>query len=225
MKKHVWAVLCLFGVAQAEAAPDLNGVIWHPLNPPTQLRSADGKPVPLKPEARKLYEQHQAQRKQGDVQFDLTERCQPPGLPRLLTQNQPFEFLQRDDRVFIAYQWNRLVRVIDMNVPQSEDAYPKFLGQSVGQWQGDTLVIDTLSFKDVTLLDDAGMPHSEALHLTERYQLSENGQQLQVRVTIDDPETFTRPWDTVLTFKAEKNGRLGEDVCVERNKLEFWRGE
>jgi hypothetical protein len=226
MKRRAWALICLLaGSTSLSAAPDLNGVIWHPVNLSAQLESADGRRVPLLPEARKAYQQHQAQRKQGDLNFDLTERCQPPGLPRLFAQPQPFEFLQRDERIFISYQWNRLIRVVDMNVPQAEVLYPTFLGQSVGAWQGNTLVIDTIGFNDATLLDDLGMPHSDALHLTERYQLSNNGKQLTLRVTIDDPQTFEHPWDTVFHFKAERQGRLDEDVCVERKKLEFWQGK
>jgi hypothetical protein len=226
MKKHVWLLLCLLITSSPLwAAPNLNGIVWLPLKPSTQVKPADGKPVPLLPEARQVYERHQAQRQQGDLSFDFTERCQPPGLPRLFAQNQPFEFLQRDERIFIAYQWNRLIRVIDMNVPQPEALYPMFLGQSVGIWQNNTLVIDSTSFNDTTLLDDAGLPHSDALHLTERYQLSKNGKRLTLRVTIEDPQTFAHPWDAVFHFKAEPGGRLGEDVCVERKKLEFWRAK
>jgi hypothetical protein len=205
------------------AAPDLNGALWYPISPPAALRPIKGGPVPLLPDAKALYERNRVARKSGNLAFDPTERCQAPGLPRLLLQRQPFEFLQRSERIFIAYQWNRLVRVVDMDVSQPEPIGPTYLGQSVGRWEGDALVVDSISFNDTTLLDDAGMPHSDELHLTERYELSRDGRRLQLRLTIEDPKTFSQPWETALNFRREQAGRLSEDICVERKGVTFWK--
>ena len=87
--------------AQAQAAPDLNGGTWMPVKPPAALRTVDGKLPPMLPASRKVYEQHVTQRRSGDLSFDGMERCLPPGLPRLLTQPQPFEFLQRPEQIVV----------------------------------------------------------------------------------------------------------------------------
>jgi hypothetical protein len=213
---------CLIGT-QALSAPDLNGSIWYPVNPPGQIRDLSGKPPPLLPVAKATLAKHVAARKAGKLEFDTTERCLPPGLPRLLTQPMPFEFLQRDERIFIAYQWNRLVRVVDMNVPQGEVYGPQFMGQSVGKWEDDSLVIDSVGFNDSSLFDDAGAPLSEDLRLIERYRLSADGQTLNLTLTVADPKTYSKPWQTKLSFRREAGGRLAEDVCVERKGVIFWK--
>lgn len=220
-------MLCLsvitFGLPASLPAADLNGGIWYVENPPHALRPIDGSRAPLLPDAQRIYNDRIAARNQKNLDFDSTEKCKPPGIPRLLLQPQPFEFLQRSERIFVVYQWNRLVRVIDMDVPQPESLGPTYLGQSVGQWQGNTLVVDSQSFNDTTLLDDAGMPHSDELHIVERYTLSPSARRLTLRIRIDDPKTFSRPWETVLHFKRDPTGRLAEDVCVERKKITFWK--
>lgn len=221
----LWLPGILVPLLTGAATPDLNGAIWRPIDSRTELRQANGSPPPLLPEARKKYEENRAARRRGQTDFDPAERCVAPGVPRLLLQNMPFEFLQRDERIFIHYQWNRLVRVIDMNIAQPEPYGPLLLGQSVGRWDGGTLVIDTISLDDRTLLDDAGMPHSDALHVIERYRLMNEGRTLQLALTIDDPKTFSKSWEARLRFRRDAGDRIEEDVCVERKGVVFWKGD
>jgi len=223
--KGALAAILLWAAQAAPAGVDLNGITWHPVNPQESLTPADGSPAPLLPDARDTYRRNQASLKAGNDEFDLTRRCQPPGLPRLLSQPMPFEFLQRDEIILVVYQWNHLIRVVAMDVPQAEPIGPTFLGQSVGHWEADTLVIDTIAFNDTTLLDDLGMPHSESLHLTERYRLANDAQRLQLQLTIEDPQTFSKPWQAEFEFRGDAGGRLAEDVCVEREGVIFWNGD
>lgn len=224
MKETTLAIL-LCAAQAAPAATDLNDIVWHPVNPQEPLTPADGSPVPLLPHAGETYRRNRESIQAGNDEIDLTRRCQPPGVPRILSQPMPFEFLQRDEIIFISYQWNHLVRVVEMDVPQPEPIGPTFFGQSVGRWEADTLVIDTIAFNDSTLLDDLGMPHSDSLHLTERYRLDSDARRLQLQLTIEDPQTFSKPWQAELQFRADPGRRLAEDVCVEREGIIFWNGD
>ena len=213
------------GPANAAAPFDLNGGTWAPINPPQMLRTIDNKAPPLLPDAEKLYQQHLAERKDGDLSFDNTEKCLPPGLPRLLTMSGGFEVLQTPTQIIFLYQWNRLMRMVDMNMPQRQVIGPTFDGQSVGNWDGGKLVVDSIAFSDDTLLDSAGLPHSDALHVTEQYSASPDEKFLTDLITIDDPKDYATPWQTKLSFRHIPDGSITEDVCLERKGIKWgdWR--
>jgi len=211
----------LLGASCAFAVPNLNGGTWQVVDPPQALLTESGQQPPLLPAAKGVYEQHLAARRAGDLSFDGTEHCLPPGVPRLLTMPGSFEFLQRPEQIIIHYQLDRLLRVIDMNVPQRPLVGPAYLGQSVGVWNGNTLVIDSIGFMDGTLLDNAGLPHGDALHATEKYRFAADGQSMTADVTIDDPEDYAAPWTTELSFRHDTNGSIPEDVCLARKKIHW----
>lgn len=210
----------------AAAAPNLNGGTWQAINPAQTLMTVDGKPPPLLPDAQAVYEKHRAARKAGDASFDTTEHCLPPGLPRVLYMpGYSFEFLQRPEQIAIHYQWNRLLRLVDMDIPQPDLIAPTYLGQSVGKWQGDTLVVDSIGFIDTTLLDAAGLPHSDALHVIERYTPSSDGKRMTVRITIEDPKTYVKPWEIKLNLKHNPQGQIQEDMCLQRKHINWGKFE
>jgi hypothetical protein len=208
--------LSLGATATTQAGhPDLTGV-WSIVSHPAALKTVDGTAPPLTPGAKAVYAQHRAAAAKGDRSFDGTTRCLPPGLPRLLLMNAPFEILQRDRAVYFVHELNRLPRraYFDEKLPSEPD--PLYLGYSVAHWEGPALVIDSAGFLDCTLLDDAGLPHSDALHLTERYQLSPDGLRLKARFTIEDPQTFTKPWTTKAEYVKKPGYELREDVCADK---------
>jgi hypothetical protein len=199
------------------STPDLTGV-WSIVKPEDELKTEDGKVPPLLPDAKTVYEKNKAMVARGDHSFDSTTHCLPPGLPRLMLIRSPFEILQRTNTIYFVHELNRLPRRAYLNEKLPTDVDPHYLGYSVAHWDGDTLVIDTNGFEDGTLLDASGLPHSEALQLTERYELDKDGKHLHARFTIEDARTFSAPW----SFKAEyvkKSGyELHEDVCADRQK-------
>ena len=206
----------LFSCASlASQAPDLSEGTWRAVNPSDALTTIAGREPPLLPEARLKYEQNKAAARAGDRQFDTASRCLPPGMPRLLYMPGAFEFLQRREQIVILYQWNRLVRVVDMNVPQRELVGPSYLGQSVGRWEGSTLRIETIGLVDSTILDSTGLPHSEQLRLTEQY-IPESANRMHVIITIDDPKMYASAWQAKLTLEHQPDGVIPEDVCLER---------
>jgi len=198
----------------AWATPDFSGV-WRLSSDQTALTTTDGSVPPLLPGTLKAYRATQARRAAGDVSWDGTAtRCKPPSEPRIMLEPMPFEIMQQTDKLFFAYQWNRLDRFVYFDKPMIVIA-PTYFGTSVGKWDGDTLVVDVEGFNDKSFLDRDGMPRSTQLKLTERFHLSADRKTLYERIRINDPGTFSHPWDAQLTF-ARQTGHLQEDVCEER---------
>ena len=210
----MFALLALPGLCLA-AKPDLTGV-WSITSDDSTLKTVDGKTPPLTPAADAIYKKHLAEASKGDRSFDGVTTCLPPGLPRLMLEKEPFEIMQRDKAVYFVSQVNRLPRRAYFNEKLPTDVDPEYLGFSVAKWDGDTLVIDSSGFRDITLLDDSGLPHSEDLHLTERYTLSKDGKELRARFTIEDPKTFTRRWEARAEYKKLPGYEIPEEVCADQ---------
>jgi len=128
----------------------------------------------------------------------------------------PFRIQQQANLVSIIFQWNHLYRLIYLDSDHCEAVSKAYLGQSVGKWQGQQLQVDSTGFNAATWLDDAGLPHSDALHLIETYSLRDHGNGLEVRLSIEDPQTFSRPWEAVLQFKRMSGGVRDDDYCLGR---------
>jgi len=212
------AVAALGFGARAQAAPDFSGV-WQPVNPPLALHTVRGVEPPLLPAAKAVYDQHKAMLAKGDVSFDRTRtRCGPPGEPRIMTEAMPFDIVQTPTQLLFGYQWNRLVRFVKFDT-KMDVLSPFYFGTSVGTFDGSMLVIDAEGFNDRFFLDRSGMPHSDQLKLTEYFSLGKGGQTMQARIHVEDPQTFSAPWDTVLHFRKLPNTRITEDICTMREKL------
>ena len=100
---------------------------------------------------------------------------------------------------------------------QPDDPQPAWLGYSVGKWDGDTFVVDTIGVNENTWLDNAGRPHSDAMHLTERYHRTDFGH-MDMQLTIDDPKAFTKPWTVSENARLMPDTDLLEYICSENNK-------
>jgi hypothetical protein len=197
------------------AASDLAGV-WIVTGYSPALKTSDGKAPPLLPEAAKRYAERQALLAKGDASFDIVaSRCGAPGMPRVMMLPYDFEIVQNPHRLVFLFQWNRLYRRVDIGEPSHDAEDFQWSGRSVAHWDNDTLVIDTGQIDD-TLLDAAGMPHSDVLKITERLRLLDDGT-LQNRMRFEDPKTFAQPWDTEVTYRKLPSGtEVGEDICLDR---------
>jgi len=129
----------------------------------------------------------------GKPMWSRSARCWATGPAFLLTPAQPMFFIQTPEQVRILAQHDNDVRRIYMNVSHSADLKPSWYGESVGHYEGDTLVIDTIGFNDKTFIDNFRTPHSEKLHMIERLRLVEGGRFLEAEVLIDDPAVFLKP--------------------------------
>jgi hypothetical protein len=152
--------------------------------------------------------------------------CRPMGVPFILTYVRPIQFLQEPDRVTILYQYDHQSRTVYLNRPHAKDVKPSWYGESVGYYEGDTLVVDTVGLNDKTWIDKFGTPHTEALHVIERYRLTDRGERLQVDFTVSDPGAFTMDWSGMVRFSRTEEweapqlapaGVMLEEVCAENN--------
>ena len=146
---------------------------------------------------------------------DTTLQCFPPGVPRIYLFNFPMEILTVPGRVLIVYEFGHFIRQIWTDGrPHPQDPNPSWMGDSIGKWEGNTLVVDTIGFNDKTWIDQVGHPHSDALHLTERIHRTAPDM-LQIDFTFDDPKAYTKPWTGTKQFKLRPTWQISEYVCEE----------
>jgi hypothetical protein len=145
--------------------------------------------------------------------------CLPPGIPRMMATPFPFQIFQMPDRVIFLFEGGaHMWRVIYTDGrPHAKDPNPTYLGDSVGHWERDTLVVDVIGLNDRTWLDQDGHPHTEALHVTERYTRTDE-MTLHYQATIDDPRAYTRPWTTTYTIPWVPGAEPMEYICQENNQ-------
>ena len=214
------ALLGWGSLSAAQSAPsDIEGV-WKIAEPATNLKPVSGA-VPFTAEGRKAYEANrklQARHKYDD--YDITtSRCSNPGVPRLALTPLRFKIWYRQNVVTFDYEWNRALRQINVGVPPQpdllgQDLVPTMTGKSRGHWEGKTLVSVMQGMSDRTLID-ALIPHGFDLKVTERFSLRD-ANRLEDRITIEDPEYFTRPWEAVVTYDRQPDAIFPEDVCLDR---------
>ena len=150
------------------------------------------------------------------VSTDPVDKCFPPGIPRLYYHPFPMEILQVPGRVLMVFEYDHFVRNIYTDGRQHPaDLSPTWMGDSIGHWEGDTLVVDTIGFNERTWLDRSGLPHSDALHLTERIHRADHNT-LVDDMTIDDPKAYTQPWTAKRTFALKPKWNIMEFVCLDQ---------
>jgi hypothetical protein len=180
---------------------------------PSANRPAGVEPAPYQPwAAKKVLESFN--RRAID---DPTGLCLPPGVPRLsMVALFPQQIVQTPRQIVILYEYMSVYRVIPLNVPHPDDLLPRYMGHSVGRWEGDTLVVDVVGFNDKTWLAGAGTFHSEALHVVERFTRVDKDQ-INYEATVEDPNVLTKPWVLRTTMMLREGTRLEEYVCAENN--------
>lgn len=157
----------------------------------------------------------------GKIAFSPRASCIAPGVPVFdLLGGGNFYFIQGPHEVTIVFDANQEVRRIHLNVPHSKTVKPSWHGESVGHYEGDTLVVDTVGFNTRTFVDNYRTPHSDRLHIVERWKLIENGSRLQVDLSVDDQETFNAPWQSLVRYRRAP-APLTEQVCSENNQVLF----
>jgi hypothetical protein len=157
----------------------------------------------------------------GKIGFTANSSCMPAGVPGFhLYGFQPLYFVQTPTEVVLIYASDEQVRHVYLDVPHSENPKPSWYGESVGRYDGDTLVVDTIGMNDKTFIDAFRTPHSEKLHVVERFKLVDGGKAMQVNITLDDPDAFNAPWSLLQRY-ARVQGPFEERVCAENNRHLF----
>jgi hypothetical protein len=152
----------------------------------------------------------------GFAMYARESRCWMTGVPTyLLNPAQPTFILQEPKKITMMWQMDQQVRHIYMDVPHSTNPKPSWYGESVGHWEGDTLVVDTIGQNTKTFIDNYRTPHSEKLHVVERFHLTNGGKNLQADISLEDPATFKQPVKMIQTWRQVTQGPMSESSCAE----------
>jgi hypothetical protein len=178
-------------------------------------RSFPGKSLPYQPWARELVLRHMADSAQGKALGDPHERCAPPSYPRAFSLPQHWKIVQTPQLLLLLHEFNASYRQIFLDGrPLPVDPQPAWNGYSTGHWEKDTLVVETEGFREGIWLDLIGSPLTEAAHLTERFRRVDFGD-LDIKVTVNDPKAYTKPWSVTLHARLVPDTDLLDDICVE----------
>lgn len=199
------------GVWDVQIANDMSGTLRF-------AKQLDGKvDVPMRPEAKAIFDQRVATISKDDPEGF----CLPPGIPRLMNTPFPMQMFQLSDRIMQFYEggahsW-RIIYMDGRKHTPADQWNPTYLGEGIGHWEGDTLVVDVTGFNDKSWLDAAGHPHGEKLHVVERYNRLDFDH-LHYQATIEDPDFYTKPWTVGWTIRWQPGWELYEYICQENNK-------
>ncbi|HLJ25037.1 MAG TPA: hypothetical protein VKT71_13070 [Candidatus Acidoferrales bacterium] len=214
-------------VRPASAPVDLSGVWRRSRRPPDQARkytiyelafSITNDPPPMTSWAEAKFKANKPNVGPRAVSIgesnDPVLQCAPPGVPRVyLIRGEPVEIAHIPGRVLMLFEYDHFVRNIYTDGrPHPADLNPSWMGDAIGKWEGDTLVVDTIGFNDKTWVDNDGHPHSEDLHVIERIRRV-NHDTLTIDTTIEDPKAYTKPWGGHAVYELKTGWNLGEMVC------------
>lgn len=204
-----------------DGKPDLSGIWMRPRRgggipgvPPPAANApnngiADGVEVLFQPWAAELYRT----RAENNGKGTPSERCLPHGITKAVSVPEPFKVVQTPELIVILHEeFNHYRQVFTDGRRVPENRTPTWLGYSLGRWEGDSLVVDTVGFVDETWLDFRGHPATDALHLAERYRRLDFGH-LEIQFTIDDPKAYVKPWDVTMRFDLLPDTELIEHIC------------
>jgi hypothetical protein len=190
----------------------------------------------LQPWAREELRKANERALSGKAAYTPKERCWPIGVPGfLLYPVFPVYFLQAPKEVVMIWAEDHQVRHVYLNQQHSARVTPSWFGESVGQYEVDTLVVDTVGMNDKTYVDSYRTPHTDRLHVVERFRMIEGGKTMEVKVHVEDPGAFTTPWDAMQLYRridanGDKTdprvprGPLEEMACAENNGDRFNEG-
>jgi hypothetical protein len=175
----------------------------------------------LKEWARELMKKDNAEVLAGKIAYTPRSSCKPGGVPGFIAMGGGALFVvQSEKEVTMIFDGNAETRHIYLNVPHAANPKPSWYGDSVGRYEGDTLVVDTIALNTKTFVDAYRTPHTEKLHVTERWHLVDNGTKLEVLISVDDPDTFNQPWKAMRRYQKGKRD-LVENICSENNGILF----
>ncbi len=204
------------------AHPYINNNVFRSTGAQPTFRVADLANPNIKPWAKEIMKRENDKVLSGGIPYAARQSCMPAGVPAFMNFAvvESIHFVQTPKEVAMIFLGDAQVRRVHLDVPHSENPKPSWYGESVGHYEGDTLVVDTVGMNDKTFLDNFRTPHSEKLHVVERYKLVDDGKTLQVTFRVEDPDTFYEPWSAVNNFSRIKLP-FHEEVCAENNQHLF----
>jgi hypothetical protein len=158
----------------------------------------------------------------GKVAFTPRSSCLPAGVPGFMAYGgpNPVYFIQTPKQVWMIYSGDQQVRRVYLDVPHSVNPKPSWYGESIGHYEGDTLVIDTIAQSEKTVVDPYRTPHTGKLHVVERWKMADGGEAMEATFTVEDPDAFYEPWSGMRRYRRVQQ-ELAEEVCAENNQALF----
>ncbi len=153
----------------------------------------------------------------GHGHYTPTQLCRPSGVPNVMNILGKFQVLQTPEMVTLLYERDQTPRYIYLDEQHPENIEPSYFGHSVGHYEGDQLVVETIGLNDKTPTDRFGTPHGESLRVVERYRIVEEWRTLEVHITVSDPDNFTTPWTARASY-SRTNGEWAKFICAENNR-------
>ncbi|HEV2701117.1 MAG TPA: hypothetical protein VGV09_05780 [Steroidobacteraceae bacterium] len=231
MQKSVWCLGALLSLSMLAVAvpavaadapgskPDLSGV-WE-VTMGVRTRPGAGRPEQpaLTPEYAQKLAAFKAAQAQGDDQETPQANCVPPGMPAIMNQPYPMELLFTPGKVTIVIEaYSQTRRIFTDGRKHPEDPDLTYNGHSIGHWEGDTLVVDSVGFTpDTALGPSQGYRHSDQMHIVERFRLSAPDT-MEVVTTIDDPKALTQPFSSTKVLKRHRDWDIAEYICEQNNR-------
>ncbi len=176
-------------------------------------------PPNLTPEGEQLYKESKSSNS-GQYTLEQTNdpvitKCFPPGVPRIYLQPFPLQIVPTPKEVIILYEYDHTVRhIFTDGRKHPDDVTPTYMGNSIGTWDGDVFVVDTVGFNDKTWLDRVGHGHTDQLHVIERFHRV-NLNDLELDVSMQDPKALATPWNVHMQFQLRPTWSLEEQVCTD----------
>ena len=174
----------------------------------------------LKSPYKEQYEQIQKDTADGKVAYDDAALCKPPGMPRMMGATYGLEILQTPGQVTMTSEYqaeSRRIWLDGRKHPSDDEALPTYAGHSIGHWEGDVLVVDTVQTRGDIVIDATRLPQSLGMHLTERFSESRPGI-LEDDITVDDPMVYEKPWSMTKRYRYRPDLNLEEYVCEDNNR-------
>jgi hypothetical protein len=183
------------------------------------LRVADLNNPILQPWAKEALKRINDRTLSGKDNFPPQVRCWPLGVPAfVLYPAQPIYIVQMPKEVIMTWQADHMVRHVFLTDKHSANIKPSWFGESIGHYEnGDTLVVDTVGMNTKTFVDNYRTPHTDKLHVVERFKLVNAETRIEVTLTIEDPGAFTMPWSAMQIYRRVEIGPMAESTCVEGN--------
>jgi hypothetical protein len=208
-------------IQAAAQSPDLSGIYWA-TEYNEKIQPVGGGELPLTPAGKAAYQKNAVGLKDGSLIDSARRYCVPDGLPRVLATPYPFEIVQGPPgQITIIYELNHQIRVIRMDMPQASEkeliSFPWFNGHSVGHFEGDMLVVETAGFNDKTFVDATGTPHSDEMRTVEHIRKT-RPTQLEIVITVHDPQYYTRDWSARFVYNQRNDLRLDDYLCGEPHR-------
>jgi hypothetical protein len=192
-----------------DGKPDLSGIWKAPNTRYLENLGADGIEIPMRPWAAKVYRE----REENFGKDRPSGRCLPHSVTDFDAHHMPKKLIQLPGLIVLLFEsYHSYRQIFTDGRPLPADREPAWFGYSVGKWESDTLIVDTVGINEKTWLDDGGHPHSEALHVIERFRRPDFGH-LEVQVTIDDPKAYTKPWTVKIRWDLVPDTELLDWVC------------